>query len=362
MNKELEDLQYLVKRRFSFGINPQFSENFKTNIKDTQIIPLIQEVFKILDWPIVYTDNKSVEAKRKNQWNKLTAKITVTKKSSGRIEVHSKSLEGHLTDFGKNSKRTGLFIALFKKLEKEYSANGKLNELEEEFNKINNWEEYEVPDKLPLPKKNREPNISIAIVGGLILAIILGFFYGYLTNLFGYLIGLYEFGIGISVGYLFGKILVRANYLHEKPAKIMIGSILLIILISSQFIGFIIIKTQNSLTDLSFFNFINLHLERGLTIDNIETGWIGLIIVWGFQLVLPFIIAVFKSTLIVMKAVYEKVPEEVLEYTIFLIKKNKPISEVRLLLAEKGWSEKSDQEDIFDAINVIIGIQDFRRE
>ncbi len=78
---------------------------------------------------------KSVEAKRKGDWNKLTEKITVTKSASGPIEVHSKTIEGNFIDFGKTLKRRGLFIALFQKLATEYQQNGKLKELETELKK-----------------------------------------------------------------------------------------------------------------------------------------------------------------------------------------------------------------------------------
>ena len=153
MNIELENLQSTIKRKYSFKYKPEFSESFKTGIKESQIIPLTIEVFEKLEWPIVFRDKKSVEAKRKGDWNKLTEKITITKKASGRIEVHSKTIEGNFIDFGKNSKRTGLFIALFQKLATEYKENGKLAELETELEKQNTWADYEVPTELPEPKK-----------------------------------------------------------------------------------------------------------------------------------------------------------------------------------------------------------------
>ena len=69
MNIELENLQSTVKTKYSFKYKPEFSESFKTDLKDNQIIPLIIEVFEKLEWIVVFTDKKTVEAKRKNDWN-----------------------------------------------------------------------------------------------------------------------------------------------------------------------------------------------------------------------------------------------------------------------------------------------------
>ena len=103
---------------------------------------------------------------------KLTEKITVTKSVSGRIEVHSKTIEGNFIDFGKNSKRTGLFIALFQKLATEYQQSGKLKELETEFEKENSWADYEIPSELPKPKVTGKPNLALSIIGGLVIGAI----------------------------------------------------------------------------------------------------------------------------------------------------------------------------------------------
>ena len=64
MNIEYENLQSTIKRKYSFKYKPEFSESFKTEIEDSQIIPLTIEVFEKLEWPIVYRDKKSVEVKR----------------------------------------------------------------------------------------------------------------------------------------------------------------------------------------------------------------------------------------------------------------------------------------------------------
>lgn len=362
MNKELEDLQYLVKRRFSFRINPQFSENFKTNIKDTQIIPLIQEVFKILDWPIVYTDNKSVEAKRKNQWNKLTAKLTVTKRSLGRIEVHSKSLEGHITDLGKNSKRTGLFIALFKKLEKEYGENGRLEELEKEFNKKNNWEDYEIPKSLPKPPNLSEPNITNTILYSILISIILGITLGLLTHFYRHIEVIYEFGAGLFIAYFLGKTLIKTNYTNFNHSKLLIIGILVLALFMNFYTQYFMIDYEKSNYNFNFLEYLKNRFGGGIMLtDNFNTGWIGYAILWGLHIGFIYIITIYRLTFTIINYVIDRIPSEVIDYTLYLFEKDHSISEVRLHLSEKGWKKLSDQDQVFEAINEIIGLQDLNR-
>lgn len=363
MNKELEDLQHTVKRRFSFRINPQFSETFKTNIKEGQIIPLVQEVFRELDWPLVYTDNKSVEAKRKNQWDKLTAKLTVTKMPNGRIEVHCKSLEGHLTDLGKNSKRTGLFILLFKKLEKEYSTNGKLVELEDEFNKRNNWEDYEVPETLPQPSKSAEPKLTNALIGSVFIAATIGIAVGLLSHVFRHIIGIYEVGIGLFVGYFLGKTLTKANYIDYNRSKLLILGILLFGLFINFYVQYYMMNLDKHYENFGFIDYLRYSFSGGITLTkNMNTGWVGYVILWCLHIGFAYLIALHRATFIIINFAINRVPMEVIDYTIYLLEKDNSLSKVRLLLAEKGWKKTKDQDQVFEAINEIFGLQEANRD
>ncbi|NAS32258.1 hypothetical protein GTQ40_14835 [Flavobacteriaceae bacterium R38] len=362
MNIEYENLQSTIKRKYSFKYKPEFSESFKTDIKDSQIIPLTIEVFEKLEWPIVFTDENSVEAKRKGDWNKLTEKITITRKASSRIEVHSKTIEGNFIDFGKNSLRTGLFIALFQKLAIEYKETGKLAELETEYEKQSNWADYEVPSELPKPKEFGQPNLTLSIAGGLVIAIVFGFLIGFLTVNFIYLIGVYELAIGIGTGYFFGQILKKTNYIEFKSIKLIIGGIMLVMFITSLFTEYQLIIVDNNISELGFFEFVKLRFESGLIIKNLNTGWIGLTLSWIFQIVFPFFLAQAKVAGIIMNYMIEKIPDKVLEYAIYLIEMGKSESEIRAELALRGWNKKSDQDDVIQTIVEIIGFNQANRE
>lgn len=361
MKIEYENLQATVKRKYSFKYKPEFSESFKTEIKDSQIIPLTIEVFEKLEWPIVYRDKESVEAKRQGDWNKPTEKITVTKMANGRIEVHSKTIEGNFVDFGKNSKRTGLFVALFKSLASEYAPSGKLEELETQFEKVNGWEDYVVPLELPKPKKIGKPNFTLTIIGGLIIAILFGITIGFLTVNFTYLIGLFELGIGFGIGYLLGQVLKATNFIEFRPIQVMVGAIMVVMFLTNQFTQYQLIIADNDISGLGFFEFMRIRIENGLTIKTLNTGWIGLILSWIFQIVFPYYLAIIKVAFSSAKSIIDRVPEEVLEYTIYLFEMDKSESEVRAELALKGWNKRSDQDDVFQAIAEISEMNKARR-
>lgn len=362
MNIDIENLQSEIKRKHVFKYKPEFTESFKTDISENQIIPLTIEVFEKLEWPVVFTDKKSVEAKRKGDFNKLTEKVTVKKNSSGRIEVHSKTIEGNFLDFGKNSKRTGLFIALFKKLSLEYKESGKFVELETEYEKQNNWTDYEIPTKLPQPKVYGKPNLAIAIIGGIIISIGIGLLIGFLTQNFVYFIGVYELGIGLALGYLFSEVLKQANYIEFDKIQIMIGIMAFLVCLTSLYFQYYLIITENNISDLGFIEFVKLRIENGLMIKTLNTGWIGLALSWIFQIVFPFFLAQAKVASSLMNYSIEKIPEKVIEYVIYLFDNEKSESEVRAELASKGWNKKEDQEDVFDAIGAISGFQQNNRE
>lgn len=362
MNINIESLQSTIKRKYSFKYKPEFSESFATGIKDNQIIPLAIEVFEKLEWKIVFGDEKSIEAKREDNWGKSTEKITITKKASGRIEVHSKTIRGNFIDFGKNSKRTGLFILLFQKLADAYGKSGKLIEIQTEYEKENSWEDYEVPTELPKPGIYKKPNLVLSIVGGLIIAILSGMFIALLTRNFTYIIGVYELGIGLGVGYLLGQILKKTNYIEFRMISILLAVMMILILITNLFTQYLLIITEANISGLSFVEFLKLRFESGLTIKDLNVGWIGLLLSWLFQIVFPFFVAQAKMAIIVMNNEIKKVPETVLEYTIYLFETGKTESEVRAELSQKGWKKGADQDNIFSAFGAIHEFQESYRE
>jgi hypothetical protein len=142
----------------------------------------------------------------------------------------------------------------------------------------------------------------------------------------------------------------------------MIGVMILITFLINLYFQYYLIITENNISDLGFFEFIKLRVEGGLMIKTLNTGAIGLILSWILQIVFPFFLAQANVAGHLMKYSIDKIPEKVLQYTIYLFDTNKPESEVRAELSSKGWNRKEDQDDVFDAIGAISGFQQNNRE
>ncbi|WP_459212128.1 hypothetical protein [Aquimarina rhabdastrellae] len=320
MHIKYENLQSTIKRQYSFKYKPEFSESFKIEIAASQVIPLAKKVFEELEWPIVFISKNSIEAKRKGDVNKLTEKITVRQKASGRIEVHSKTLEGNFFDFGKNSLRTGLFITLFKKLAEEYKESDELGKLAEELEKNRSWSDYEIPLALPRPKEYKKPDITKTVIGGVIISIVFGILIGYITMKFLYIIGIYELGIGIGMGYLFGQLIKKTNYTNLKSINYILGGMILVMLMANLFSQYLIVILESNISGLVFFDFILLSLENGLEIKETNLGWIGLSLSWVFQTVFSFLIAQARVVGIVMNYIVKKFQKKCLNTQFIFLK------------------------------------------
>jgi len=364
-SQELEELKSSIKRNVIFKYKPVFSDSFTTNIKQSQIVPFVIEVCNILQWQVIFHDENIVEVKRRrSSYGKDTEKITIRKSNHAKIYVKSSSLEQKFTDFGSNSMQVGIFSALFKKLEKEYQSNNKLEELEIAYNKSVNWEDYIVPDVLPKPKKLPTPSIKIPLVMGSILAISLGILSGFLAAILGQNNDRFYIFILIVLvalfGYVFTQILKYTNYTNHKEVNYLVYSSLTLLLIVNLLIEYNTIHTRE-LIDLNFFEFIIDRINGKLLINNISQG-VSFVIGIGFFLFISYIITNTIVITGVLKYVINRAPEEVTEYIIYLFEKGKTEQEVRIKLSEKGWAKKVDQDYAFEAIGEIAGLQELRRE
>ena len=196
---------------------------------------------------------------------------------------------------------------------------------------------------MPHPKFQEKPNLAITILGGLIISISIGLIIGLLSQKFIYIIGIYELGIGMSMGYFFSKVLKKTNYIEFDKIKIIIGFMCFLIFFTSQFLQYLLIIIDNNITDLSFIEFMIFRIENGLMIKTLNTGWIGLLLSWIFQIVFPFFLAMSQIASSIMNYSIEKIPEKVLEYVFYLLDNDKSESEIRAELASKGWNNPEDQ-------------------
>lgn len=359
MTEELKQYEKNIKRKHSFGWTPKYEEEISTNLNKTIITPIVVKAFEKLGWIVVYQDEKTVEAKREKDLWQWGNKITVTFEF-GKIKIKSVSLGSEMWDFGRNSKRVKLFIHVFKEIENSFDKEA-LKVLEIETEKANNWDDYKIPDCLPKPKEREEPKIWIVIIGGVITALILGLIVAFLSIKGIYIIGLFEVGVAIAVGFSLNKLIKLSNYtLYDNLHYLLIGMIV-ITYVSNQYFQYQIILNENNFDPFSFWEFMQVRFEAGLKIKELNTGWIGLLISWILQLVITYYVGILRLSSNLIEHLLERVPMEVVEYAIYHFVKEKSADQVRVELSKMGWTEKEDQDDVFESIEALQGATELNR-
>ena len=359
MTEEHKKFEKTIKRKHSFGWTPKYEEETKTSLSKTATIPIVVKTFEKLGWNVVYQDEKTVEAIRERDLWQWGNKITVTFEF-GKIKVKSVSLGSEMWDFGRNSKRVKLFIHVFKETEKSFDREA-IKKLEKETEKTINWDDYEIPETLPQPKKRKESKIIIPIIGGIITALLLGYIIALISVKGFYIIGLFEVGIAFAIGFIFKYLIKISNYTdYDKLNYILIGTIITLYF-SNQYFQYLIILSENNIEQISFIDFMKLRLKSGLIIKDLNTGWIGFIISWILQLVITYYVGTLRLIVNLTNYKLERVPMEVVDFAFYHFVKKKTESQVRTELSKKGWSEKQDQDEVFEAIGAIQDAQELNR-
>ncbi|TFV95644.1 hypothetical protein E4S40_05330 [Algoriphagus kandeliae] len=359
MTEDLKQYEKSIKKKHSFSWTPKFEEEIRTDLNKTVIIPIVVKTFEKLGWDLIYQEETIAEAKRKGDWNRWTEKIAVSF-DYGKLTIKSVSLGNEMWDNGRNSKRVKLFIHAFKEIEKEYDREA-LAELEQEVEKTNNWDDYEIPESLPQPKTRKKPQFSIPIVGGIITALLLGFIVAFLSVEGIYIIGLFEVGVAIAMGFILKQLIKISNYTFYDNLHYLLIGMILITYISNQYFQYQIILNQNNFQPFSFWEFMQARFEVGLTIKQLNTGWIGLLISWVLQLVITYFVGILRLSSSLISYSLERVPMEVVDFAYYHFVKEKTEDQVREELSKMGWTEKQDQEEVFEAIGAMQGATEMNR-
>ncbi len=359
MTEELKKYESTIKKKHSFNWAPKFEEEFRTDLSKSVFVPIAIKTFEKLGWDLVFQDEISAEAKRKGDWDRWTEKISVTYEY-GKVKVKSVSLGNEMWDNGRNSKRVKLFIYAFQNTEKEFDRET-LAELEKEVEKKNNWDDYVIPESLPQPKIRKEPQFWIPIVGGIITALLLGFIVAFLSVKGIYIIGLFELGVAIVMGFVLKQLIKISNYTFYDHLHYLLIGMILITYISNQYFQYQIILNENNFQPFSFWEFMQARFEAGLTIKKLNTGWVGLLISWGLQLVITYFIGVLRLSSSLISYSLERVPMEVVDFAYYHFVKEKTENQVRDELSKMGWTEKQDQEEVFESIGAIQGATEINR-
>lgn len=359
MTEELKKYESTIKKNHSVAWTPKYEEEFRTNLKPIVFIPIVIKTFEKLGWDLVYQDENSAEAKRKRDLWQWGQKITVTF-DYGKVKVKSVSLGNEFWDIGRNSKRVKLFIYAFQQTEKEFDKEA-LIELEKEVEKTNNWDDYEIPESLPKPKGRKEPKLWIPILGGLLTAFLIGYVVAFLSVKGIYIIGLFEVGVAIVMGFVLKQLIKISNYTFYDHLHYLLIGMILITYISNQYFQYQIILNENNFEPFSFWEFMQARFEAGLTIKSLNTGWIGLLVSWGLQLVITYFVGILRLSSSIISYSLERVPMEVVDFAYYHFVKDKTEDQVRTELAKMGWNKTQDQDEVFESIGAMQGATEMNR-
>jgi len=180
MEQKYRDFEKSIKREHSFRFTPQYKEQFSVQLKPRTFVEIGLHVFEKLKWEVVYSDENTVEATYLTGIGVRAFNILANINDRGLVEVKSVSIGNEMWDIGKNSLRVKLFIFAFNEELKTYDAE-RLQELEKEIVKKDNWDEYIIPESLPAPSKFKEPQFAIPIIGTILLALIIGYAFAFLN-------------------------------------------------------------------------------------------------------------------------------------------------------------------------------------
>ncbi|PWJ43206.1 hypothetical protein [Sediminitomix flava] len=359
MTEELKAYEKTIKKKSSFSWSPKYEEITHTKLQKSIFIPIVIKTFEKLGWDVVFVDELIAEAKYSNKMNQWTEKITVSYEY-GKAKVISNSLGSEVWDNGRNSKRVKLFIHALQETEKEYDQAG-LEELEKEVEREKNWDDYEVPESLPQPQKRQTPQFWIPVAGGLITATLTAFVLAFISIKGIYIIGLFELGVAMLFGFVLKFLIQLSTYTKiDKLSYLLMGMVGLTYVLN-QYFQYHLILNINNYEPIGFLEYMKVRLSAGLLIKSINTGWIGLLISWAFQLWFTYTVGNYRLAVNCINYIIKKVPEEVVEFATYHFIKDKTEDEVRTELRKMGWSNKNDQEDVFEALGAIQGAQEIER-
>lgn len=361
MTEEFKKYEKTIPKRHSIRFIPQYQESFQTNLKASLFLPIAKEVIQQLDWSLSYPTQTLVEAKYEGHRNRWTEKITMAyEQNMDTITVKSQTLTGSIWDNGNNSKRVRLFIHAFQQTLAKYDQE-ELVALEKEVEREKNGGNYELPTSLPQPhsKAILEPWLIMSI--GIISALLLGFIMAFVSLKTIYIFGLFEGLIVLVLGVIMRRIIQMSNYTHYKNLETLLSVLVLTVYISNQYFQYYLITEELHDLSINFLAFIQFRLAEGLLIKGFNFGWIGLVVNWLFQLLFTFYLTRIRLVATILVYQVNRIPDEVIQFVKHFFLKEKNIGQIRYELAQMGWKEESDQDEVFDALGAGVELVEFHR-
>lgn len=240
--------------------------------------------------------------------------------------------------------------------------NKKLEEYEHSIKKKHlNWDDYEIPKQLPLPKI-RAQKFWVVIVGCIVTAIVVGFLAALSIHHKRYTVALFEVGIGIGIAFCATIIMRAGHYINAKRLHLLMIITIALTYILNQYFQYLLFLGHSDLKGTSFIEFIQLHLGTELTSEHLRNGWLGMLALFAFQIGFTWLIVRWRVNYEVIAIHAKRVPAEVAEFAYYHIVKGKNEADVRKELEKMGWSSKAVQDHVFTAVKASFAANELFRK
>lgn len=347
-----------TRHSFSFG-TPSYSASFKSNIEIERFNLISQKAIEQLGWELLYEEYGLIEGKASGDYaNHFPAVFRITFEDE-QITILSKSAKGSIWDLGRNSKRVNAFFETFQKIRSEVTDE-EIESIKDAKQAEEAVEDFDFSKPLP-PPTSKEPQIAIPLIGGLLFSVLIGYTLAFITYHAIYIIGLFELGVGFLLGITLGFLLRKSNFTHFQHLNFILIGITILAYVFNQYFLFQNICAESGCLDRGFVSFIQLRLENGLVLEDIDTGWIGLVLSWAFQVWFTYLIAKHLMTRAVLSHSLDRIPQEVIDFSVFHFLKYQDSDELKSALEEKGWKEERHQEEAHEAVNAVFIANQMRR-
>ncbi len=349
MIEDIKVYEKQLKKEHRFSFSPQFKETIHVKESASTFIALAIKIIETLDWELVYYDNKIVKAIHSGSRNR-SEEILISY-DFGKVSIQSTSSSNSgMWDKGRNSIRVKLFIMIYHKIINEYSKEA-IKEIESNQRKKDNWDDYIEPETLPLPKEYALPNFTPLIYSSLFLSLIIGGILAILPKFY----VLVEFGIAIGLSFGFKQLMRVNNYTNFQKLKSTLSFSVVLIFLSSIFFQYIYFISN---LEIGFSAYLMAIINQGVMLKRIHIHGLGIIIAFLFRIGFTLLIAQIRFFNIYITFLLERVPEEVVEFGLYLTIKGYSEPKMRAKLSAKGWETETQQNMVFEAIQAIINIKE----
>ncbi|NET32613.1 MAG: hypothetical protein F6K19_11460 [Cyanothece sp. SIO1E1] len=367
MKEKYKQYQKSIKKvhRFGFWKDLCYEEILDVPVKKYLFLPLAKKVVELLEWELLLLQDYTIFARSKESWG-THGKVKIEFLEYSRIKISSTSALDERWDNGKNSVRVKLFIKVFFEELEKLSIDEKI-ELEKNFQKEYNWDDYEIPDSLPEPPV-KQTVLLIPYLGSAISVITLGIFAGFVDykviegvdqfRLFNIPI-ISEAILATIFWFAITRLARLGNFIDLGKLKA-ISIISLVAFFLTSEITFYWLLKYPWLSVIDFFIFIGNYYEPYFTRQDIILLILnsGVILLSILMICFTFWIRLIAY---ISRLSYERVPTEVVDFVYYLHSKNKTENEIRYELSKRGWESKQNQDDAFDALGGLFQVNEFAK-